>query len=392
MADISSILTRSVDTIYPNQKALEKRMKSGTPLRVYIGVDPTGNRLHLGHSIGLSKLQEFADAGHEAILLFGTGTVLVGDPSQRKEARKKITYDEIQENIKTWKKQVEGILDFEKITIKQNADWLLKLGLKEIIDIASQVTAVQLFKRESFQRRIEAGNTVWFHETLYPLLQGYDSVAMDVDLEIGGTDQMFNMLMGRELQEKMHGREKFVMTVPMIVGTDGAPMSKSSGNCVWLSDTPEDMYGKLMSMPDTVMEDYFNLLTPTPYPQAVKDYPNPLTRKKHLALIITTRFHDRQKAQHAEEYFEKTVQKGQTPEDIKVVSIPSDGTLSLRILDILERTHMLTSKSEAKRLIKEGAVSVNDKKIIDPTHIVSVKEGMIIKMGKRKYVRIQISQ
>ncbi|OGK48927.1 tyrosine--tRNA ligase, partial [Candidatus Roizmanbacteria bacterium RIFCSPLOWO2_01_FULL_40_14] len=168
MNQMEELLIRGVDTIYPNIKALEKRIENGKPLRVYIGVDPTGTKLHIGHSIGLSKLQEFADADHEAILLFGTGTVLVGDPSQRSEARKRITEDEINENIKTWKEQVSKIIDFEKVKVVQNSDWLLKLTLKDIIDIASNITAVHLFKRESFQRRIDKGDTVWFHETMYP--------------------------------------------------------------------------------------------------------------------------------------------------------------------------------------------------------------------------------
>ncbi|MCR4263632.1 MAG: tyrosine--tRNA ligase, partial [Candidatus Roizmanbacteria bacterium] len=239
------LLSRGVDTIYPNREMLESRISTGKPIRVYIGVDPTGHKLHIGHSIGLSKLQQFADTGHEAILLFGTGTVLVGDPSQRSEARKRITKEEIDENIKTWKKQVSSIIDFDKVKIVRNSDWLLKLGLVDIINIMSNISATQLFKRENFQKRIERGDTVWSHETLYPLLQGYDSVAMDVDLEIGGTDQTFNMLVGRELMQKMRGKEKFVLTTPMILGTDGQQMSKSTGNCVWLDDSPQDMYGKI---------------------------------------------------------------------------------------------------------------------------------------------------
>ena len=242
MDPITYILTRRVEKILPDKHKLEELMAS-RKIRVYFGVDPTATKLHLGHTVGLRKLQEFASAGHEAILLFGTGTVLVGDPSLRSQARKPITQDEIEANISTWKKQVSPIIDFDAVTLKQNGDWLLKLTFKDLVHIASHISAVQLFKRESFQRRIDAGNTVWYHETMYPLLQGYDSVAMDVDLEIGGSDQEFNMLIGRELLRKMKNKEKYVLTTPMILGTDGQQMSKTTGNCVWLDDTSGDMLG-----------------------------------------------------------------------------------------------------------------------------------------------------
>src|SRR3989338_5798637 len=193
MDSINTVLTRGVKEILPSREGLETLIR-GKKIRVYLGVDPTGSKLHLGHTIPMRKLQEFADLGHEAILVFGTGTVLVGDPSQRTQTRKKITKEEIEGNIKTWKQQAEKIIDFDKVQIKQNGDWLLKLTVPAIINIASNISSVQLFKRDMFQERIKRGDTVWTHEALYPLFQGYDSVAMDVDLEIGGTDQTFNML------------------------------------------------------------------------------------------------------------------------------------------------------------------------------------------------------
>ncbi|MDP6704218.1 MAG: tyrosine--tRNA ligase, partial [archaeon] len=202
---ITEVLSRQVAEILPNAADLEKVMKK-KKIRLYIGIDPTGGQLHLGHTIGLRKLQQFADLGHEAILVVGTGTVLAGDPSQRDTGRSRITEKEIKENIKTWKKQAEKILDFSKIEIRQNGDWLKKLKLPEIIEIASHLSASQLFQRDMFQKRLDRGDTVWTHELLYPLLQGYDSVVMDVDLEIGGTDQVFNMLIGRDLQKRMSNR------------------------------------------------------------------------------------------------------------------------------------------------------------------------------------------
>ncbi|OGC67471.1 tyrosine--tRNA ligase, partial [candidate division WWE3 bacterium RIFCSPLOWO2_02_FULL_53_10] len=214
--------------------------------------------------IGLRKLMDFANLGHEVIFLFGTGTVLVGDPSLRDSGRKGITQEEIEKNIKDWKRQAAPLVDFEKVAIKQNGDWLVPLTLKDIIKIASNISALQLFKRDMFQRRLRRGDTVWYHETMYPLLQGYDSVVMDVDLEVGGTDQEFNMLIGRDLQRKMNNKEKYVLCTPMILGTDGKQMSKSSGNCVWLDDSPQDMFGKIMSMPDNQTVPYLTLVTNLP--------------------------------------------------------------------------------------------------------------------------------
>lgn len=204
---IEEVLTRAVDKILPDKEGLKKLMRR-RKIRLYLGIDPTSNKLHLGHTINLRKLQEFADLGHEAILVIGTGTVLTGDPSLREQARKKISKKEIQDNIKTWRKQAGKVLDFSKVKIKYNGNWLLKLKYEDINEIASNISSIKLFQREMFQRRIKRGDTVWANETFYPLLQGYDSVYLNVDLEIGGTDQLFNMLIGRELQQKMRNREK----------------------------------------------------------------------------------------------------------------------------------------------------------------------------------------
>src|SRR3989344_7615079 len=300
---INEILTRGVAKVLPTTAGLQSVMAKKT-IRLYQGFDPTGSRLHLGHTIGLRKLMQFAQLGHEVIFLFGTGTVLVGDPSQRDTARKLITQAEIDQNILDWKNQVKSIVDFSKIKITQNGDWLTQLTLKDIVHIASNISAIQLFKRESFQRRLKAGDTVWYHETMYPLLQGYDSVAMDVDLELGGTDQEFNMLIGRELMRKMKGKEKFVLITPMILGTDGHQMSKTTGNCVWLNDSPEDMFGKLMSIPDDLIQSYFELLTNL---ASLSD--NPLAGKKAVAFDIVRQFHGPTAAQTAQKHFETTIQQ-----------------------------------------------------------------------------------
>jgi tyrosyl-tRNA synthetase len=373
MVKTNEALTRGVADILPSKKGLADLM-SKKKIKLYLGIDPTGTKLHLGHTVPLRKLQQFADLGHEVILLFGTGTVLVGDPSQRDTARKLITQREIEKNIKTWKKQAAPILDFEKIKIKQNGDWLLKLNLKDIINIASKISAIQLFKRDMFQKRLDKGDTVLYHETMYPLLQGYDSVVMDVDLEIGGTDQIFNMLIGRELQQKMNKKEKFVLTMPMITGLDGKQMSKTSGNCVWLTDSADEMFGKLMSISDNQTAPYTALLTDLP----ISKITNPLKAKKKLAWEIAKIYHSEKEANEAQNKFEKTFQKRAPEYNIKI----SKGIL---VRSLVEATGI--SASEVKRRIVAGAVDIDDKTVKKPS--TELEGGEKIKFGKKSFYKVK---
>jgi tyrosyl-tRNA synthetase len=387
MTDINSLLSRRVEKVLPEKDALIKMMGE-KKLKLYLGMDPTATRLHLGHTIPLRKLVEFANAGHDATLLFGTGTVLVGDPSERDTGRKIITQEEIDKNIETWKEQVSPLVNWDKIKIQKNGDWLTKLTLKEIIKIASNISAVQLFKRDSFQRRIDKGDTVWYHETMYPLFQGYDSVVMDVDLEIGGTDQEFNMLIGRELQKKMKNRDKFVLTTPMIMGTDGKQMSKTSGNCVWLDDPPNDLFGKVMSIPDEQIIPYLELATNSPV-ELVDETKGkmsdgsllPIDAKKKLAETVVAELHDRQSAKTALEHFENTYQK----QNFSTSPSPSPAAESL--VDTIAQITEVGSKSKAKRLIIGGAVKVNGETIYDLDY--SISGGEQIKVGKKIFVRIE---
>lgn len=383
--NITRVLKRRVEKILPSKEELGKLMKK-RKLRLYQGIDPTGKRLHLGHSIGLRKLMEFAELGHEVILLFGTGTVLVGDPSQRETGRRQITKEEIEKNIKDWKEQASSIVDFSKVKVLQNADWLLKLTLEDIINIGSNISAIQLFKRDSFQRRLDGGDTVWYHETMYPLLQGYDSVVMDVDLEIGGTDQEFNMLIGRELQKKINNKEKFVLTLPMIMGTDGKTMSKSSGNCVWLNDKPDEMFGKLMSIGDEQIVPYFELATNIPDDKLKKlkkeiksGELSPLDAKKLLAETVVNELHSKDQAVKAKKNFEKTFQKGD-PEYKKKHRIKEGST----ILDVV--SDFADSNSQAKRLISQGGVDINEERVKDPT--TKLDGGEKVRIGKKTYITI----
>ncbi|OGY18339.1 MAG: tyrosine--tRNA ligase [Candidatus Chisholmbacteria bacterium RIFCSPLOWO2_01_FULL_50_28] len=383
---IDSLLSRRVDKILPSKEGL-KQLITTRKIRLYQGFDPTGAKLHLGHTIGLRKLMEFASLGHEVIFLFGTGTVLVGDPSQRESGRKVLKGEEIESNIRTWKKQVEPIVDFTKVTIRKNADWLTNLSLKEIITVASHISAIQLFKRDMFKRRLDQGDTVWYHETMYPLLQGYDSVVMDVDLEIGGTDQEFNMLIGRELQAKINHREKYILTVPMIMGTDGKMMSKTSKNCIWLSDSAEDMYGKIMSLPDSQILPYLELVTDIPLVE-IRSLPNdPLANKKRLAFEVTRTFHGQSKASQIKEAFERVVQRGLPPEELKDFSMENISENDT-ITDILTKAKLAETRSEAKRLISQGGVAINGKRINTPLEKPQLQPGSVIRAGKRKFIRL----
>jgi tyrosyl-tRNA synthetase len=383
------LLTRRVAKILPDRASLEKIMDN-KKIRLYQGFDPTATRLHLGHSVGLRKLMDFAEAGHEVIFLFGTGTVLVGDPSLRDTARTLITEEEINRNITDWKSQTEKIIDFSKVKVMKNGDWLTKLSIKDIIHIGSKISAVQLFKRESFTRRIERGDTVWYHETLYPLLQGYDSVAMDADLEIGGTDQEFNMLVGRELQRKMNNREKWVLTTPMIVGTDGNPMSKTTGNCVWLDDKPEDMFGKLMRLPDEHIWSYMELVTNLPLQEieTLKGQKlNPRDAKAHLAREVVTMYYDPTTANMAEEQFERlfSSKSGPTDEDmVEKILDKSDWTVD----DLLVTIEAAPSKSQARRLLEQGSIKLNGKKL--DSENVALDSSATLQVGKRKFYKLHL--
>ena len=388
---IEEVLTRRVEQVLPDKESLKKLMQKRR-IRLYLGIDPTGNKLHLGHTIPLRKLQDFAALGHEAILVVGTGTVLAGDPSARDKARPRITRKEIEKNIKTWKKQAGKILDFSKVKIRYNGDWLLKLSLEGVLRIASHISAIKLFQRDMFQKRLKAGSTVWTHETLYPLLQGYDSVALKTDLEIGGTDQVFSMLIGRELLDKMLNKEKFVLTCPMVLGTDGKTMSKSSGNCVWIEDSADQMFGKIMSIPDELIIPYFELLTNLPF-QIIQKYKkelqskivNPADLKKQLAFEIVKNYHSLESAKQAEEEFKRVFKEKKAPLKIPEIEILEK---QIPLLDLLVKTKLAGSKSEAKRLVLQNGIKINGKTRKDWKETVQIKKGLILQAGKRKFIKI----
>jgi len=383
---MSGLLTRQVAEVLPTQKELERRMRK-KKIRLYLGIDPTGNNLHLGHTVPLRKVQQFADQGHEAILVIGTGTVLAGDPSQRRSARERITEKEIAQNMKTFKKQAAKIINFSEVKLRYNGDWLKKLTLKDIIEIASHISAVRLFQRDMFQRRTRQGDTVWMHETLYPLLQGYDSVVLDVDLEIGGTDQVFNMLIGRELQKKMKGREKFVLTVPMITGLDGKPMSKTSGNTVNITDSPKEMYGKLMTLRDDLIFEYFEMCTDVPMGRIknMQKKLSPRDFKAQLAKEIVSMYHSKKAAKEGEKEFVQVFREKKQPTVVAKVQIKQK---QLNLVDLLTAAGLAASKSQARRLIEQGGVRINGVVQEDLSTRVFLEKGMVLQVGKRRFAKI----
>src|SRR3989339_2223720 len=309
--NIDEVLTRGVAQILPDKETLKKLMAK-RKIKLYLGIDPTGSLLTLGHSVVLRKLKQFADLGHEVILLIGNGTVKIGDPTGRDSTRPMLTDAQIEENFKTWKSQASKILDFKKITIKRNGDWLDKLAMPEIIQLAAKTTLQQLIERDMFQERIKKNLPIFTHEILYPLLQGYDSVAMNVDLELGGTDQTFNMLAGRQLVSQILHKEKFVMTVPLLTDSKGTKIGKTEGNVIGLTDAPAEFYAKIMSLGDDAIIPCFTLLTDIPTEEIetkMKQGENPMTLKKQLAFELTKMLNDEKLAKKAQEEFESVHQK-----------------------------------------------------------------------------------
>ncbi len=385
---LTTILTRGVEQVLPDKKSLEELMSKRT-IRVYLGIDPTGSLLTLGHSVVLRKLQQFADLGHDVILLIGNGTVKIGDPTGKDKTRPELTNEQIEENFKNWKKQASKILDFDKIKIMHNGDWLDKMNLPDFIKLMAKTTVQQLMERDMFQNRLEENRPIHTHELMYPLLQGFDSVAMDVDLEIGGTDQTFNMMMGRTLQKTYNNKEKWVLSTPIINGTDGRKMSKSYGNFVALTEEPNDMYGKLMSTSDDQIIPYFTLLTNIPMDEieqmeeAMKNGDNPMDFKKLLAKTITTMYHDEELAQQAEAHFEKTVQNKEATETLDL----ADTTITA--LDVAIKARPDDSKSNLRRIIEQGGLQVDGEKITDPNQELNLSKGSTIKVGKRNLYKVE---
>lgn len=391
---IRSVISRGVEHVLPEVETLVELM-SKQRIRVYLGIDPTGSELTLGHSVVLRKLQQIADLGHEVILLIGNGTVKIGDPTGRDSSRPELDDATIEANFAHWQEQANKVLDFSTIEIKKNGDWLDTMQFSDIIKLLATTTVQQLLERDMFQKRLQNNLPIYSHEILYPLIQGYDSVVMDIDLEIGGTDQLFNMLMGRTLQKQLRNKEKWVLTTPIINGSDGRKMSKSFGNYIGLTEPAEDMYGKIMSIVDEEIIPYFTNLTDVPLERVTEiqhqmaEGTNPIEYKKELARTIVSMYHDETAASEAEARFERVVQKKLAPDQIPSILLTDQ---NLSIIDIVGICQPNLSKGERRRLIEQGGVKLDDEKIIDPLIVLPIANGQIIKIGKRGYYSLLVQE
>ncbi len=388
---IEWLLTRGVDKIYPTKEALKQLLLSGKKLRLYQGFDPTGDKLHIGHMVGFRKHRQWQDLGHEVIFLVGDGTGQAGDPSGKSKSREKFfTAEELRNNSKSYLAQASKIVRFDgpnPIKILYNGDWLNKLRLLDILNIAGHFSVQQLIERDMFQDRMKKGESINLREFLYPLLQGYDSVAMEVDLELGGSDQTFNMLTGRTLLKVMKNKEKFVMTMPLLADSKGVKIGKSEGNVIGLTDEPSDLFGKMMSLSDDTIISVFNLLTDIPQKEidSFDIKKNPLDLKKRAAKAVIAQLYSEKEATDAEKSFESTFAKGGVPEAVPEVVV-AKGVL---FVDVLLGQNIVSSKSEFRRLVEEGAVANmdNGKKIESPGAQIS---SGVYKIGKRRFLKIKV--
>lgn len=378
---IDLVLTRGVEQILPDKNGLAELMTKHK-IRLYQGFDPSMPSLHLGNLVGLMKLRQFQKLGHEVIFLVGDFTGMIGDPTDKLSTRQKLTREQVLENAKSWKEQAGRVLDFDgnnPVKIKYNSEWNDKLSFNDIIDLASKTTYAQIIERDMFQKRIKLGKDIWLHEFLYPLIQGYDSVYMDVDLEVGGNDQLFNMMVGRRLMKAIKNKEKYVLTTKLLVDKEGNKVGKTTGNALFLDSAPQDFYAGIMSFPDEVIYLSFELLTDLPL-EGLKDQikKDPMAEKKHLAYEIVKFLWGEEDAKKSQNSFELTFQEQKPEFNIKVES-------GSQLADTIAPFTSMGSVSEAKRLIKQGAVDINGEKISDSSY--NVKAGDKIKLGSRTFLK-----
>jgi len=388
--NIDDLLSRGVSEVI-SKESLKDRLLCGN-LRVKFGIDPTAADLHLGHTVALRKIKQFQNLGHQAVLIIGDFTATIGDPSARKEARKILSKAEVKNNMKTYLAQVGKILDLKKTEVRQNSEWYGKKDPFFLLELASKGTMQQILQRDDFHKRVSEGQDVSVLEGIYPLLQGYDSVCVKADLEIGGTDQKFNLLMGRKIQRAYGQEPQEIMMLPLLEGTDGVrKMSKSFGNYIAINDTPADMYGKVMSIPDELIVPYYELVTDitTEGLEVVKkelaDGKNPRDVKARLAYLIVEEYHTSEDAEEAQGEFDKVFKNKEAPEKIETKKIEKK---EMRLDDLVLEVEMAESSSGAKRLIEQGGVSINNEKINDPYKVIEIEDEMIIQAGKRRFVKI----
>ncbi|MEE9451907.1 MAG: tyrosine--tRNA ligase [Gammaproteobacteria bacterium] len=391
-------ITRGTEAVYLKEE-LAQRLVSGKPLRVKAGFDPTAADIHLGHTVLITKMKQLQDLGHQVIFLIGDFTAMIGDPSGRDVMRKPLSREQIDVNAKTYAEQVFKILDREKTEIRYNSEWMSQQSAADLVKLASTCTVARMLERDDFSKRYNSGQPIAIHEFLYPLMQGYDSVALQADMELGGTDQTFNLLVGRELQKHFGQPPQVVMTMPLIEGLDGVKkMSKSLGNYISIDESPEQMFGKLMSVSDELMWRYIDLLSLQPVEEIkqwrheVDQGTNPRDVKVRFAREIVARFHSQAAAEQAYQGFVAQFKKGEIPADIAEYELTAADAQGLAIANILKGAQLTASTSEALRMIRAGAVKIDGQKIIDEKLIIHTEDPHIYQVGKRRFAKIKITR
>lgn len=392
-----AIIKRGVEELIP-EEALVEKLSLGRPLRVKAGFDPTAPDLHLGHTVLINKLRQFQDLGHEVIFLIGDFTGMIGDPTGKSATRPPLTEEQVRQNALTYKEQVFRILDPDKTTVVFNSEWMSKMTAADMIRLAGQYTVARMLERDDFDKRYRSEQPIAIHEFLYPLIQGYDSVALQADVELGGTDQKFNLLMGRILQKHYGQEPQVILTTPLLEGLDGVQkMSKSLGNYVGVSDSPGEMYTKLLSMPDELLWRYFELLSFRPmseieeYRKAVDAGENPQDFKKILAEEIITRFHDAEAAANAHKSAGNRVALGAIPENVPEVPVSLDGQSSLPIAAVLRLAGLVKNGAAARDVLGRGAVYIDGQQLEDAGRQFEKGESVVIQAGKKKIARVLIT-
>tara|TARA_R110000787_G_scaffold64225_2_gene145195 strand:+ start:418 stop:1617 length:1200 start_codon:yes stop_codon:yes gene_type:complete len=399
MSDVSQAfaeLKRGAEEILLEDELLEK-LKKGKPLKIKAGFDPTAPDLHLGHTVLINKLRQFQLQGHEVIFLIGDFTGMIGDPTGKNVTRKPLTKEDVLSNAETYKEQVFKILDPAKTTVAFNSTWMEKLGSAGMLKLASRQTVARMMERDDFKKRYNGGQAIAIHEFMYPLVQGWDSVALAADVELGGTDQKFNLLMGRELQKSEGQRPQTVLMMPLLEGLDGVQkMSKSLNNYIGITDAPNEMFGKIMSISDDLMWRYYELLSFKPieiingYKESIAAGSNPRDVKIDLAKELIERFHDKAAAEAAHQEFINRFQKGAIPDDIAELGIVAENG-EIAIANLLKEAGLVASTSEAMRMIKQGAAKIEGEKITDNKLVINAGSTAVYQVGKRKFARITVS-
>jgi tyrosyl-tRNA synthetase len=389
-------LKRGAEEILVEEELLAK-LKTGKPLKIKAGFDPTAPDLHLGHTVLINKLRQFQQLGHEVIFLIGDFTGMIGDPTGKNVTRKPLTKEDVLANAETYKEQVFKILDPAKTTVALNSTWMEKLGAAGMLQLASRQTVARMMERDDFKKRYANGQAIAIHEFMYPLVQGWDSVALESDVELGGTDQKFNLLMGRELQKSEGQRPQTVLMMPLLEGLDGVQkMSKSLGNYIGITDSPTEMFGKIMSISDVLMWRYYELLSFKPleeiegYKVDISEGKNPRDVKIDLAKELIARFHDEAAAQAAHDEFINRFQKGALPDDMPELTITTESG-EIAIANLLKEAGLVGSTSDAFRMIKQGAAKIDSEKVTDRSLVISAGTTAVYQVGKRKFARITVS-